>query len=109
MPVINRTNAVEREILRSLWKVHILWHASRAPIVGNWMLSELREHGYNVSPGTLYPLLKRMEKLGWLVPVEGASVESAKSSKPYRATSVGKRVLKEVNARLKELSGEVRF
>ena len=26
----------------------------------------LREHGYDISPGTLYPLLKRMERNGWL-------------------------------------------
>jgi DNA-binding PadR family transcriptional regulator len=26
------------------------------------MLHELREHGYTVRPGTLYPLLHRMEK-----------------------------------------------
>ena len=59
-------SAIEREILRPLWKVHILHHANEAPIVGYWMLEELREHGYRVSPGTLYPLLKRLVKLDWL-------------------------------------------
>ena len=54
-------DALEREILRPLWKVHILHHAQEGPIVGHWMLEELREHGYRVSPGTLYPLLARME------------------------------------------------
>ena len=56
---------LEREILRPLWKVHILHHALKGEIIGHWMLEELREHGYRVSPGTLYPLLARMEKLGW--------------------------------------------
>ena len=63
---VNSSLATETEILRPLWKVHILHHAGETPIVGNWMLEELREHGYRVSPGTLYPLLGRMVRLGWL-------------------------------------------
>ena len=97
---------VEREILRPLWKVHILHHAAKGPIIGNWMLEELREHGYRVSPGTLYPLLSRMVKLGWLVRVT-AEPSGAKAAQPYRATVTGKRALKEVKARLRELTGEV--
>jgi DNA-binding PadR family transcriptional regulator len=57
---------VEREILLSFWKVHILHHASVKPISGQWIMRELRRHGYEVSPGTLYPLLARMEARGWL-------------------------------------------
>jgi len=57
---------VSREILLAFWKVHILHHAAEDGVVGTWMLGELRHHGYDVSPGTLYPLLKRMERFGWL-------------------------------------------
>lgn len=99
---------IEREILRPLWKVHILHHAQEGPIVGHWMLEELREHGYRVSPGTLYPLLVRMEKLGWLKQVGNAHRRRAKQSRPYRATAAGKRALSEVRARLRELIGELR-
>jgi PadR family transcriptional regulator len=35
--------AVAREILLGLWKVHILHHAAEQPVVGLWMLRELRE------------------------------------------------------------------
>lgn len=55
-----------REILLGFWKVHILHHAAEHPVVGQWVLTELRRHGYDISPGTLYPLLKRMERNGWL-------------------------------------------
>jgi DNA-binding PadR family transcriptional regulator len=55
-----------REVLLGFWKVHILHHAAEHPVVGQWVLSELRRHGYDISPGTLYPLLKRMERNGWL-------------------------------------------
>lgn len=98
---------VEREILRPLWKVHILFHAQQAPIVGHWMLEELREHGYRVSPGTLYPLLVRMEKIGWLERVNKRRRNAPKDARPYRATAAGRRALREVEARLKELINEV--
>jgi PadR family transcriptional regulator PadR len=99
---------LEREILRPLWKVHILHHAQEGPIVGHWMLEELREHGYRVSPGTLYPLLARMEKLGWLVRVSNSRKSAPKDARPYRATAAGRRALLEVQARLRELIGEIR-
>ena len=57
---------IAREILLGFWKVHILHHAAEGPVVGQWILNELRSHGYEVSPGTLYPMLRRMEERGWL-------------------------------------------
>jgi len=62
------------------------------------MLEELREHGYRVSPGTLYPLLGRMVRLGWL---------SRSRDGRYRLTAAGRKTLTEVRARLRELQGEV--
>ncbi len=100
-------DALEREILRPLWKVHILHHAREGPIVGHWMLEELREHGYRVSPGTLYPLLARMEQLGWLRRVGKVSRGQPRDGRPYRATAAGRRALREVEARLRELVGEI--
>lgn len=58
--------SLQRKILLSFWKVHILYHAAQGSVVGQWMICELSSHGYEVSPGTMYPLLSRMEKLGWL-------------------------------------------
>src|SRR4051812_27542959 len=43
-------------------RIHILYHASRAPIYGSWMAEELERHGYKVSYGVLYPALHRMEE-----------------------------------------------
>lgn len=101
-------SSIEREILRPLWKVHILHHAQEGPIVGHWMLEELREHGYRVSPGTLYPLLIRMEKLGWLRRVKKNRKRASKDACPYRATAAGRSALREVQVRLRELIGELR-
>ena len=100
-------SALEREILRPLWKVHILHHAKEGSIIGHWMMEELREHGYRVSPGTLYPLLARMEKLGWLKRDRKPRNHRSKDAQPYRATAAGRRTLREVEDRLRELIGEV--
>ena len=55
--------ALRREILLAFWKVHILHHAAEGTIYGQGILEELRHHGYSVSPGTIYPLLKRMHAM----------------------------------------------
>ncbi len=97
---------VNREILLSFWKVHVLHHAAEGEVIGNWMLEELRHHGYDVSPGTLYPLLKRMENNGWL----SSSADSArgpKAPRAYRITAEGRKVLKLVRQQLRELGVEV--
>ena len=73
-------------------------HANEGPVVGNWLLEELREHGYRVSPGTLYPLLGRMVRIGWL---------AQRRDRRYRITTGGRRALAEVRKRLQELLCEV--
>jgi PadR family transcriptional regulator PadR len=57
---------VVREFLLAFWKIHILHHADEHGVYGQWMLEELQEHGYRLSPGTLYPILSRMARRGWL-------------------------------------------
>ncbi len=98
--------AVQREILVGFWKVHILHHAASGPVVGQWMLTELRRHGYEVSPGTLYPMLHRLEKLGWL----RSEVDPDKGSKARRSfylTDKGREILEIVRGSLGELRLEV--
>jgi DNA-binding PadR family transcriptional regulator len=96
-----------REILLSFWKIHILHHAAEHPVVGQWMLEELRGHGYTVSPGTLYPVLKRMEMYGWLRS-EADKTAGPRARREYHLTPAGHRVLTIVSKFLKELTGEVR-
>lgn len=97
---------LNREILLSFWKVHILHHAAEEPICGQWMLNELRRHGYEISPGTLYPMLQRMERLGWLKgKVQPGGGKRAR--KDYRLTPEGKKVLTVVREQVRELYTEV--
>jgi len=104
--IVNGVKELEREILLSFWKVHILLHAGEAPLHGQWMITELRRHGYEISPGTLYPMLHRMERWGWL---KGQSDPEGgkRARKDYRLTSQGRKVLKLLRENIKELHGEV--
>ena len=98
--------ALEREILLSFWKAHILHHAGEEPLHGQWLILELRRHGYEISPGTLYPMLHRMERLGWL---KGKSNPNGgrRARKDYRLTGKGEQVLEVLRDRIKELYEEV--
>lgn len=96
---------IVREFFVGFWKLHILHHASEQPIYGHWMLAELREHGYNISPGTLYPILRRMEEYGWLK--RDATKVHPHARRNYRLTPAGARVLKTVRIQLAELHDEL--
>lgn len=86
--------------------MHILHHAGEEPIHGQWILRELRHHGYEISPGTLYPLLKRMERRGWLQRRRGGD-SGRRARRDYVLTRQGKSVLSVVRERLRELYSEV--
>jgi PadR family transcriptional regulator PadR len=95
-----------REILLGFWKVHILHHAAEHPIIGQWVLSELRRHGYDISPGTLYPLLKRMERNGWLRSAVAIG-NGPRRRRYYHLTTRGAAVLDVVRETVVELHHEV--
>lgn len=94
-----------REFLLGFWKIHILYHAAEERgVYGQWMLEELRHHGYRLSPGTLYPVLSRMEKRGWL---SADASTRATDRRVYRITTKGTEVLTRLRAALEELQHEV--
>jgi len=98
------SDAVTREFLLAFWKIHILHHAEEQGVYGHWMLEELHRHGYRLSPGTLYPLLARMARHGWLRATEP---KGAREARVYRITPEGSDVLRRLRASLRELQGEV--
>ncbi len=98
---------ITREILLGFWKVHILHHANEGPVVGQWMLQELRHHGYELSPGTLYPLLHRMERSGWLRS-ESDPKAGPRGRKSYYLTPKGRKVLEFLKQRVEELWLEIK-
>jgi PadR family transcriptional regulator PadR len=99
---------ISREIYLAFWKIHILHHAGERAIYGQWLLEELRRHGFQVSPGTLYPLLARMERQGWLrVARRAAPPVSPKARHEYVLTAKGARALAGLRRQVDELHREV--
>ena len=98
------------QILRKLFlgfiQIHILHHAKKEPFYGSWMMEELQEHGYDISPGTLYPLLHSMEAHGLLY-MEERNVEG-KIRKYYGSTPMGIDVLNEARKQAYELFKEIK-
>jgi PadR family transcriptional regulator, regulatory protein PadR len=97
---------LNREIGLAFWKAHILHHAGQGPVVGQWMLRELWEHGYQVSPGTLYPILKRMESNGWLR-CQVSDPGGLRARRSYFLTPKGRKALKIIRKQVQELYKEL--
>ena len=96
---------VLRKLFLGFIHIHILHHAKEHPIFGVWMLEELREHGYTISPGTLYPILHSMESDGLLMK-EDRKVEG-KIRKYYTITEKGDLILIEARKKAYELFKEI--
>ena len=101
---------MQDQILRKFFlgfiQIHILHHAKKEPFYGSWMIEELSEHGYDMSPGTLYPLLHSMESKG-LIEKEEKTVEG-KIRKYYKITPLGTEVLTEARKKAYELFKEIK-
>ena len=69
------------------------------------MIEELSRHGYQISPGSLYPLLHGLEQKGYLRSAEKRNGRSLR--KEYRATALGRKALGAVRDKVKELFQEL--
>jgi DNA-binding PadR family transcriptional regulator len=91
-------------------RLHVLYHAAQAPVFGVYLMDELREHGYLVGPGTLYPTLHDLQQEGLLEREE--VVVGGKRRIYYRATPAGRRLLRRARGMvaewLREMNGEHR-
>lgn len=96
---------MENEFFAGFIRLHILYHASREPIFGLGILRELRRHGYELSPGTLYPLLHRMDERGFLTSEK--ELVSGKIRRLYTITDLGRGTLADAREKVRELFGEL--
>jgi PadR family transcriptional regulator, regulatory protein PadR len=94
-----------RDFFRGFVKIHILYHVSHEAVYGVQFIAELARHGYQLSPGTLYPLLHSLEESGYVMRED--RVVEGKVRKYYRITSLGEQVLAEARSRIHELVDEV--
>ncbi len=86
-------------------KIHILYHAGKEPVYGTGIMEELIRHGYKLGPGTLYPILHKLEKEEYLKRTD--RVVNGKVRKYYFITPKGEEVLKEIKGKILELVNEV--
>jgi len=98
-------NKMLRDFFLGFVKVHVLHHAGKGPVYGVWFMEELARHGYQLSPGTLYPLLHNLEAAGYLHREE--RVVEGKLRKYYEITSLGQEALVDARAKIQELVDEI--
>ena len=95
----------DKDLYSGMIRLHILYHASKGPIFGFWIIEELARHGYKLSPGTVYPILHGMERKGYLRSTEERQGRQAR--RLYRATPAGRKALKSAKEKVRELVGEI--
>ncbi len=95
----------DRDLYSGMIRLHILHHAGEESIFGAGMARELARHGYNISPGTLYPILHGLEKRGYLRSSKERSGKNVR--RVYRITNSGRRALNKAKQRVRELFGEL--
>ncbi|NJF24333.1 PadR family transcriptional regulator [Thermococcus sp. Bubb.Bath] len=94
-----------RRVLPGFMGLHVLHHASGGEVTGKLMMEELAKHGYKTSPGTIYPLLHRMEDMGLLK--SRSEVRNGRRVRLYRATPRGEKLLREAKEKVRELCMEI--
>jgi len=95
----------DQELYSGLIRLHILYHASKEPIFGLGMIRELRRHGYAIGPGTLYPMLHRLQAKKYLASHE--QLVSGKVRRCYTITKLGRRALDQASDKVRELFAEL--
>ncbi len=95
----------DQDLYSGLIRLHVLYHAHAGPVFGLGMIRELRHHGYRVGPGTLYPILHRLESKGYLrsrrQKIEG------KLRRSYTITARGRTALRDATEKVRELYDEM--
>jgi PadR family transcriptional regulator PadR len=98
-------NQIYQAFWQGLVRLVVLHQATQGPIYGGRLSKLLREQGYGISPGSLYPLLHLLEKAGFLV--SRLKVYRGRVRKYYEITPQGRACLNEVRREVADLVREV--
>ncbi len=105
MALVGGEERMIRDFFLGFIKIHILHHAEKEPVYGLWLIDELGRHGYKLSPGTLYPILHKLQEDKLLK--QHSALVDGKIRKYYRTTAKGTRVLSEIKGKIQELMEEI--
>ncbi len=86
-------------------RIHILYHAGKERVYGAALMEELARHGYQVGPGTLYPMLHALEEKGLLE--SETQVVGGKRRRYYHITAYGADALENARVHTLELIREI--
>lgn len=95
----------DSELYSGLIRLHILHHAAEGDLFGFGMIRELRRHGYELSPGTLYPILHRLEQRGYIASRHVKA--GGRFRRVYRITPAGRERLADARHKVQELFSEM--
>lgn len=95
----------DKDLYSGLIRLHVLHHASQEVICGSWMIEELREHGYEISPGTVYPMLHGLARKGYLKMRQEGPGKRAR--RLYTITAKGRVALADAKSKVQGLFGEL--
>lgn len=96
---------IDRDLFSGLVRLHVLHHADEGPIFGLAIIEELRRHGYQISAGTMYPILHGLERKGYLV--SRSSLGEGRQRRVYTITPLGRQVLAIARQKVDDLFGEM--
>ncbi len=99
------TRDMVRQFFLGFVKIHILHHAAEEPVSGVDLAQELGSHGYQLSPGTLYPTLHGLEAAGYLQC--HLKLQSGRRRRIYVITRAGRQALAQARQQIRELTVEV--
>jgi PadR family transcriptional regulator, regulatory protein PadR len=103
--LISKGDNVLRDFFLGFVKIHVLHHAAQEPVYGLALIDELRRHGYELGPSTIYPLLHSLEAARYLARED--RVVGGKVRKYYAITEAGRYALAEARVKIAELVDEV--
>lgn len=96
---------VDRDLFSGMVRLHVLHHAEEGPVYGLAIIEELQRHGYQISAGTMYPILHGLERKGYLD--SQSERAGGRERRVYRITQLGRRALEVGRAKVRELFGEL--
>ena len=99
------TGMTRKRLFQGFICLHILNQANNEPFFGSWLIEELSEIGYKLSPGTVYPILHSMEQEGLIV--HHFENVDGKARKYYSITNDGRAELRQAHSYMLELTDSI--
>jgi len=96
---------LKQQMMHSFWqgilKFFVLHQAAQSPVYGGKLKKQLQDWDYDISPGSLYPMLHALEKAMLLK--SRVKIFKGRARKYYDITDEGRALLAEVQEKLADI------